>query len=61
MRSAAIASVIQKETDDVAQRAEIVLMTHRASEESMQRALRQLEGLDVINEVGNLVRVEEWG
>ena len=56
-----IASVIQKETDDVAQRAEIVLMTHQASEESMQRALRQLEGLDVIDEVGNLVRVEEWG
>ena len=54
-----IASVIQKETDDVAQRAEIVLMTHQASEESMQRALRQLEGLDVIDEVGNLVRVEE--
>ena len=55
-----IASVIQKETDDVAQRAEIVLMTHRAREDAMQQAIKLLEGLDVVNEVGNLVRVEEW-
>ena len=56
-----IASVIQKETDDVAQRAEIVLMTHRAREDAMQQAVKLLEGLDVVNGVGNLVRVEEWG
>ena len=55
-----IASVIQKETDEVAQRAEIVLMTHRAEEDSMQRAIQLLEGLDVVSEVGNMVRVEEW-
>ena len=55
-----IASVIQKETDDVAQRAEIVLMTHHAREDAMQQAIKLLEGLDVVNEVGNLVRVEEW-
>ena len=55
-----IASVIQKETDEVAQRAEIVLMTHRAKEAAVQRALQMLEGLDVVNEVGNMVRVEEW-
>ena len=54
-----IASVIQKETDDVARRAEIVLMTHRARESSMQDATRLLTDLDVVNEVGNMVRVEE--
>ena len=56
-----IASVIQKETDDVAQRAELVMMTHKSSEASMQQAVVALERLDVVNEVGNLVRVEEWG
>ena len=55
-----IASAIQKEADEVTQRAEIVLMTHRASEASMQQALRELEGLDVVNSVGNMIRVEEW-
>ena len=59
--SISIASVIQKEADEAAQRAEIVLMTHRAKEAAIQEALRLLEGLDVVNEVGNLVRVEEWG
>ena len=56
-----IASVIQKEADEAAQRAEIVLMTHRAKEAAIQEALRVLDGLDVVSEVGNLVRVEEWG
>ena len=55
-----IASVIQKETDLAAQRAEIVLMTHRAREASMQQALLLFRDLDVITEVGNMVRVEEW-
>ena len=55
-----IASVIQKEADEVAQTAEIVLMTHRAREASMQLALRMLEDLEVVAAVGNMVRVEEW-
>ena len=55
-----LASVIQKETDEVAQQAEIVLMTHKSREASMQQALQRLEQLDVVNEVGNMVRVEEW-
>ncbi|MEE8146282.1 MAG: homoserine dehydrogenase [Longimicrobiales bacterium] len=59
--SISIASVIQKEADEAAQRAEIVLMTHRAKEAAIQEALRVLDGLDVVSEVGNLVRVEEWG
>ena len=55
-----IASVIQKETDEVAQSAEIVLMTHRANEASMREGMRQLEALDVVSGAGNLIRVEEW-
>ena len=55
-----IASVIQKEADESAQRAEIVLMTHRARESALQEALRALDSLDVVNEIGNVVRVEEW-
>ena len=55
-----ISSVIQKETDDVARTAELVLMTHRAKEASIQRALKLLEELEVVLEVGNVVRVEDW-
>ena len=56
-----IASVIQKEADEEARRAEIVLMTHEARESSVQQAIKILQGLDVVDEVGNMVRVEEWG
>ena len=55
-----IASFIQKQSDEVAQTAEIVLMTHRASEASMQKAIQRLEALEVVVSVGNMVRVEEW-
>ena len=59
-RNISIASAIQKETDEVAQRAEIVLMTHRANESDVQNAIRELEALETVAEVGNMVRVEEW-
>lgn len=55
-----IASAIQKEVDEQAQQAEIVLMTHRASEAAMQQAIQRLNALDVVAEVGNMLRVEEW-
>ena len=55
-----IASAIQKEVDEQAQQAEIVLMTHRASEAAMQKAIQRLNALDVVAEVGNMLRVEEW-
>ena len=58
--SISISSVIQKETDDLAHGAELVLMTHRAREASLQQALSALEGLEVVQEIGNMVRVEEW-
>ena len=55
-----IASVIQKERDEAAERAEIVLMTHTSRESSMQQAVIRLEELEGVHEVGSMVRVEEW-
>jgi homoserine dehydrogenase len=54
-----IASAIQPESDDVTQTAEIVIMTHPAQESNMQKALRELERLDVVKEVANFIRVED--
>jgi homoserine dehydrogenase len=53
-----IASVIQKETDEVAQTAEIVIMTHPAQEKAMQQALGELAHLTVVKEISNFIRVE---
>jgi homoserine dehydrogenase len=53
-----IASVIQKEADERAQTAEIVIMTHEAQEEAVQQALREVERLPVVVEIGNFLRVE---
>ncbi len=54
-----IASVIQKETDDEAQTAEIVIMTHAAREAAVQASIQQVESLDVVRQVGNFLRVED--
>ena len=53
-----IASVIQKESDDAAQQAEIVLMTHRAQEGAVQQAIQELSTLSCVASIGTLVRVE---
>ncbi len=54
-----IASVIQKETDEAAQTAELVIMTHAAQEASVQAAIGQLQDLDGVYQVGNFLRVED--
>jgi len=54
-----IASVIQKEVDNLAQTAELVIMTHPAKESAMQPALRLLAQLNVVEEVSNFIRVED--
>jgi len=54
-----ISSVIQKETDTASQMAEIVLMTYPAQESAMQKAMGELERLDVVKEISNFVRVED--
>ena len=53
-----IASVIQKETDEAAQSAEIVIMTHTAREDAIQSSLAQMERLQEVRDVGNVIRVE---
>jgi homoserine dehydrogenase len=57
--SISISSVIQKESDPVAQTAIIVIMTYPAKEKEMQKALKQLGQLSEVNEVSNFIRVEE--
>jgi homoserine dehydrogenase len=57
--SISISSVIQKEIDLAAQTAVIVIMTYPAEEKGMQKALKQLRQLSVVNEVSNFIRVEE--
>ncbi len=56
--SISISSVIQKESDLAAQTAIIVIMTYPAEEKGMQKALKQLKQLLVVNEVSNFIRVE---
>jgi len=53
-----IASVIQKEADERAQTAEIVIMTHEAQEANVRNAFREMEQLPVVADIGNLLRVE---
>ncbi|HEY5640478.1 MAG TPA: homoserine dehydrogenase, partial [Dehalococcoidia bacterium] len=55
-----IASVIQKETDDEAQTAEIVIMTHAAQEADVQRSISRIEKLkDEVRKIGTVLRVED--
>ena len=53
-----ISSVIQKETDASTRVAEIVIMTHPAEEQAVQKALKETEHLGVVKEISNFVRVE---
>lgn len=52
-----IASVIQKRASDGG--AEIVWITHEAAEGDMRAALATIEGLDVVESIGTMLRVEE--
>ncbi len=53
-----IASAIQKESDELTQTAEIVIMTYPAKEKGIRHALEELDHLDVVKEIGNFIRVE---
>ena len=57
--SISIASVLQKDTNPSEQTAEIVITTHPAREASVQQALHQVAGLEVVRGVNNLLRIEE--
>ena len=54
-----ISSVIQKETDRMANTAEIVIMTHPAKEAAVQKALSEMAALEVVKEISNFIRVED--
>ncbi|HBT20528.1 MAG TPA: homoserine dehydrogenase [Peptococcaceae bacterium] len=51
-----IASVIQKRIEG--DMAEIVLVTHRVKEANLRDALKIIEGLSVVGNIGNVIRVE---
>ena len=53
-----ISQVIQKETDMASQSAEIVIMTHVAREEAMQKALTGFKALRQVRKINNFIRVE---
>jgi homoserine dehydrogenase len=53
-----IASAIQKQADESARVAEIVVMTHPAKEKAVQEALAGFKSLSVVKEINNFVRVE---
>jgi homoserine dehydrogenase len=53
-----IASVIQKEADETAQSAEIVIMTHKARESALRSSIAGFETLACVYEVSNYIRVE---
>lgn len=57
--SISIASVIQQEVDETAGSAEIVITTHRARESALRNATSTLTALDVVREIGSIIRVEE--
>ncbi len=54
-----IASIIQKETDQEAQTAELVIMTHKATEASVQEAVAEMRHLPAVAAIGSLIRVED--
>ncbi len=53
-----IESFIQKNVNDSEGTAELVIMTHQAKEEAFQKALAEIEGLAVVINLGNMIRVE---
>ena len=54
-----ISSFIQKGFDPEQGTAELVIMTHRATERSVQSALKDIKDLDVVARIGNMIRVSE--
>jgi homoserine dehydrogenase len=57
-RRISIASVLQKDTFPEEQKAELVITTHPARDASVREALRLVAGLEVVNEVCNMLRIE---
>lgn len=61
-RNISLTSVIQKEdvlVEDGQRVAEIVFMTHSAHEAAVQQALDEIRQLDVVDQIGSVIRVED--
>lgn len=54
-----IAAVTQKETDDDASLAELVIVTHQAVEKDMQAAVAEAGGLGITDRIATLIRIED--
>ena len=54
-----ISAVIQKESNISTQSAEIVITTHPANEAAIQKALREMDKLEIVKEISNFIRVED--
>ncbi|MGA2158410.1 MAG: homoserine dehydrogenase [Dehalococcoidia bacterium] len=57
-QSISISSVMQQETDPSNKTAEIVIMTHKARESAVQKAVKMLNKLKVVREISNFIRIE---
>ena len=56
--SIGIHSVIQKGRCDQGSGVPLIMMTHRANEKDIQKALQEIDGLDIVCEKSNFIRVE---
>ncbi|MBT97665.1 MAG: homoserine dehydrogenase, partial [Dehalococcoidia bacterium] len=54
-----IAAVLQRDTHPESESAEIVITTHPAREESMQKALQAMADVPQVKKVSNTLRIEE--
>ncbi len=57
-QSISISSVMQQESDPSNKTAEIVIMTHKARESAVQKAMKTLNKLKVVKEISNFIRIE---
>jgi len=53
-----IASIIQKSADTSSKSAEIVITTHPAREKAVQEAFNKMDSIQVVKEIGSLIRIE---
>jgi len=54
-----IASIIQKAAYQTNHSAEIVIMTHESNEQSMQTAVKLINDLETVHQIGSMIRVED--
>ncbi len=59
-RDISIASVIQKDADPSDQTADLVVTTHPSREDAVQESIRCMGELDVVRNVSNMIRIEDW-